>query len=138
MSKIEPYALRAAICVGSLVPIGAGGAGVLLGPHMVHAVAENADVDSHFRYLSGLLLAIGLGFASTVPRIEQQGARFRLLAGIVVLGGIGRAISLLAIGVPSRPMLAALVMELVVTPALVLWQRRAASLGAHANPENPN
>lgn len=128
MSRIERHALRATICVACLVPIGAGGAGVLLGPRMAHSAAGTADIDSHFRYLSGLLLAIGLGFASTVPRIEEQGARFRLLAGVVVLGGLGRVISLLAIGVPSPAMVAALAMELVVTPALALWQRRVAKL----------
>jgi uncharacterized membrane protein YfcA len=130
MSGIERQALRATICVACLVPIGAGGAGILFGPHMAHSAAETADIDSHFRYLSGLLLAIGLGFASTVPRIERQGARFRLLACIVVLGGIGRGISLLAVGVPSPVMVAALAMELLVTPGLVLWQRRLAGVDA--------
>ncbi len=47
----------------------------------------SGDLDSHFRYLSGLLLAIGIGFASTVPRIEAQGGRFWLLTGIVMVGG---------------------------------------------------
>jgi hypothetical protein len=32
--------------------------------------------DSHLRYLSGLLLGIGLCFWSTVPRIEAKTARF--------------------------------------------------------------
>ena len=46
------------------------------------------------------------------------------LAGIVVLGGVGRLVSLLSIGSPSPAMLAALVMELIVTPGLALWQYR--------------
>jgi hypothetical protein len=45
---------------------------------------------------------------------------------IVVTGGLGRLLSLLVRGVPDRPMLAALVMELAVTPALALWQSRIA------------
>jgi hypothetical protein len=94
---------------------------------MVDAVAAGAaDLDSHFRYLSGLLLAIGLGFASTIPHIEIRGRRFRLLAGIVVLSGVGRLVS---IGSPSPAMLAALVMELIVTPGLALWQYRV-TIGA--------
>jgi hypothetical protein len=86
------------------------------------------DLDSHFRYLSGLLLAIGVGFVSTIPRIETHGGRFRLLTGIVVMGGIGRLLSLLAIGMPSSAMIAALGMELLVTPGLAIWQRRVARM----------
>ena len=124
----EARALRVAVALGSCVPIGAGLAGVLLGPRLLdHAIAGPADLDSHFRYLSGLLLAIGLGFASTIPRVETMGARFRCLTGIVVVGGIGRLASLLAIGPPSAVMLAALAMELLVTPGLALWQHRAAA-----------
>ena len=128
----EARALRVAVALGSCVPIGAGLAGVLLGPRLLdHAIAGPADLDSHFRYLSGLLLAIGLGFASTIPRVETMGARFRCLTGIVVVGGIGRLVSLLAIGAPSAVMLAALAMELLVTPGLALWQHRAAARSQH-------
>jgi hypothetical protein len=74
------------------------------------------------------LLGIGLGYVSTIPRIETRGARFRLLTVIVVMGGIGRLIALLASGAPSPTMLAALVMELIVTPALALWQYRVAAI----------
>jgi hypothetical protein len=124
---IERRALRVAVAIGSLVPIGAGGAGVWLGPRMLSPVATGSgDLDSHFRYLSGLLLAIGLGFLSTIPRNDAHTSRFRLLTCIVVVGGMGRLLSLLAIGSPSLVMMAALVMELIVTPGLALWQRRVA------------
>jgi hypothetical protein len=131
MRSIEMRTLQFAVAMGSLVPITAGAAGVLLGPRMVQpAVDASADVDSHFRYLSGLLLAIGIGYASTILHIELHGRRFQLLTGIVVLGGIGRLLSLAAIGAPSPAMAAALVMELVVTPCLALWQHRVAGLPA--------
>ena len=118
--------LRLAVTLGSVVPIGAGCAGVLFGPRLAGLyVAIPADFDSHFRYLSGLLLGVGLGFLSTVPRIEAQSVRFQSLAAIVVLGGLGRLTSVAVIGVPSAPMTAALVMELAVTPALAVWQYRA-------------
>ena len=128
MSGIEKRALQVAVAIGSLVPIGAGAAGVIFGPRMLDSgLIGPADLDSHFRYLSGLLLAIGIGFVSTVPMIETHSGRFRLLTGIVVVGGIGRMLSLLSIGPPSPAMTAALVMELVVTPALAFWQGRVAS-----------
>jgi hypothetical protein len=127
LSETERRVLQAAVAVGSLVPIGAGFAGVLLGPGMVSStIGAAADLDCHFRYLSGLLLGIGLGFVSTIPRIEDRGGRFRLLTAIVVAGGIGRLISILAIGPGSPAMGAALAMELLVTPGLALWQWRVA------------
>ena len=122
---MEQRALRIVVALGCLVPIGAGGAGMLLGPRILAAGAvSSGDLDSHFRYLSGLLLGIGLGFVSTIPRIEERGARFQLLTGIVVAGGIGRLIGVLASGPPSAAMIAALTMELAVTPGLALWQWR--------------
>jgi Domain of unknown function (DUF4345) len=131
VSRFERQALRVAVAIACLVPICAGSGGVVLGLRMMGS-APAGDLDSHFRYLSGLLLGIGLGYASTIPRIEAHGRRFRLLTGIVVVGGLGRLISLLSIGPPSRVMLAALAMELVITPSLALWQWR----GARAAAEN--
>jgi hypothetical protein len=124
---IERRLLQFAVALGSLVPISAGAAGIILGPAMVDAGGVPMSADSHYRYLSGLLLGIGIAFATTVPAIEHRAARFRLLTAIVVTGGLGRLVSLLVRGTPDKPMLAALVMELVVTPALALWQTRIAA-----------
>jgi Na+/alanine symporter len=76
------------------------------------------------RYLSGLLLAIGLAFWSLVPKIESAGQVFRLLTFVVVIGGLARLASFAASGVPSRTMQFALLMELCVTPLLCVWQYR--------------
>jgi hypothetical protein len=126
---VERRLLQIAVAVCSLVPILAGGAGVLLGPGLVHGAA-GPELDSHFRYLSGLLLGIGLFYASGVPGIERRRGRFLLLGGIVFVGGLGRLWSLLSLGLsvgaPSAIMLGALAMELVVTPLLTLWQLRVA------------
>ena len=122
----ERRALQIAVAAGSLIPIGAGLAGVILGPAMIDAVGMPIPADSHYRYLSGLLLGIGIGFATAIPAIERRTTRFRLLTAIVVIGGLGRLLSLLVRGVPDGPMLAALLMELAVTPALALWQSRVA------------
>lgn len=124
--KAERRLLQAAVTMACLVPLLAGLAGVLQGPEMVRGVAMPvaADQDSHFRYLSGLLLGLGLGFLSCVPRIEARGARFRLLGAIAVVGGLSRATSLIAIGVPGAEHQLALAMELGVLPLLMAWQWR--------------
>jgi len=124
--------LRAAVALGGAVPVGAGIVGVLLGPSMLQppSLAPEAALDSHYRYLSGLLLGIGLGFWSTLRRIEAQGTRFRLLTGIVVAGGLARLLGLLVSGWPGEGMLFGLAMELVVTPLLCLWQWSVARISA--------
>jgi hypothetical protein len=119
--------LQGTVLALSVVPIGAGGAGVLLGPALVGAGGTGSvDLDSHFRYLSGLLLAIGLLFVAAVPRIERHGFWFRTGAAIVVCGGLARLLSLVQAGAPSPPHLAALAIELVVVPLLALWQAAVA------------
>lgn len=127
MRNPERTALQSVVAVACLVPLLAGGAGVLLGPGML-GVAGPIALDSHYRYLSGLLFGVGVGFASTVPGIERNGARFRLLTGIVVMGGLARLLSVVLAGAAGLDMTLALAMELVVTPALAVWQARVARL----------
>jgi hypothetical protein len=127
VSVREKCLLQICVVVGGGVPVVAGLLGVTFGTSSVADGIVGVSMDSHFRYLSGLLLAIGLGFWSTVPGIETKTARFRMLTGLVVVGGLGRAASLLAVGLPTHGMLAALVMELGVTPLLCLWQTRASA-----------
>jgi len=117
--------LQVAVAVLALVPVGAGLAGALFGIGVFEPAASlGYDAESTGRYLSGLLLAIGLAFWATVPRIEAQGVRFRLLTLLVFTGGLARLAGLLLVGVPSSAMLGALVMELLVTPALAVWRER--------------
>jgi hypothetical protein len=109
------------------VPVAAGGAGVLLGPVAFAPDADlTVDLDSHVRYLSGIFLALGIAFWTTVPGIARKTGRFRLLAALVVAGGLARLLSLLLAGTPSAGHLAGLGLELVVVPLLVLWQSRIA------------
>ena len=114
--------LRLAGVVAGLVPVGAGIAGVLESASMTGGQVSNPALDSHVRYLSGLLLGIGIAFWMTVPAIERHGARFQLLTAIVVVGGLGRLLGVALHGWPPAPMVFGLVMELVVTPLLCWWQ----------------
>ncbi len=124
----ERRLLQGAIVLACLVPLSAGLAGAIEGPAMLRGVAAAPppDLDSHMRYLSGLLLGIGIGFLACVPRIEASGAAFRLLGLIVVVGGLARALSLAEVGAPGVEHRLALAMELGATPLLLLWQARIA------------
>ena len=131
----ERRLLQGSVMLLSLIPISAGLAGVWLGPAMVRIGDSNISADSHFRYLSGLLLAIGLCFWRLVPTIEREGRAARLLTLIVFIGGLARLASLTGLGLPSLPMMGGLAMELVVTPLLCFWQMRIARIsGSIARP----
>ena len=114
-------ALQIAVGVFGCVPVFAGLAGVILGPVMTQD-GGSLSLDSHVRYLSGLLLGIGLVFWWQIPRIERATTLFRVLTLIVFLGGLARLLGVILQGVPPGPMLFGLAMELSVTPALCLWQ----------------
>jgi hypothetical protein len=126
---MERRCLQSVIGLLALVPIAAGLLGGLRGPSAfgIDPATVTVDLDSHVRYLSGILLAIGLGFWSTIPAVEKRGRRFRLLTALVVTGGGMRALSLAGAGLPGWPMRVALALELVATPLLALWQARLAA-----------
>ena len=118
--QTEKRLLQTIIILACIVPVSAGLAGMLGGAAFFGG--GNIDLDSHTRYLSGLLLGIGLGFLSAVPKIEMHRPRIGLLTSIVVIGGFGRLLGLFLIGTPSITMQLALVMELVITPLICYWQ----------------
>ena len=124
----ERRLLQAAVAVAALVPLTAGTLGMIEGPAMLRDLvgAAPVDLDSHFRYLSGLLAGIGVGFVSCIPAIERRGSRFRLLGAIVVFGGLSRLGSLAGAGTPGPGHLFGLGMELAIVPMLMIWQARFA------------
>jgi hypothetical protein len=65
-------------------------------------------------------------FLATIPDIGRATVRFRLLGTIVVVGGFSRLLGVALHGVPDKSMLFGLAMELGATPALLVWQAKAA------------
>ncbi len=123
----EKRCLQATVALLAAVPVLAGFEGVLTGPGFLRAQAPwPADLDSHLRFLSGVFVAVGIAWYSCIPDIEQKTERFRLLAALTFCGGLGRFASLMAAGPPTTGHRYGLVAELLIVPALVLWQTRIA------------
>jgi hypothetical protein len=129
----EREALQRAVAVVALVPVASGLHGVLTGVGGTNGLVD-VSADSHYRYLSGLHMGIGILFWTCVPGIEDRTGLFRFLTLVVVLGGLGRLLGLALTGLPSATMLAALAVELVVTPLLCLWQARVAGQVSNETP----
>lgn len=115
--------LPVAIRVAALVPLLAGGAGVLWGGGFLGEAAGPAT-DSHLRYLSGVLLGLGLLALWCAAALPRRAAVFQALCAVVTLGGLARLAGLALAGVPPWPHLLALGTELGIVPLLWLWSRR--------------
>lgn len=122
----ERKLLQQSVAIAATVPVATGLYGVLFGQALT-GDAVSISAESHFRFLSGLLLGIGLCFWSTLPAIEAKTNRFRLLTLLIVIGGLARLVGLGLTGLPSLFMIGGLIMELIVTPVLCLWQTRVAN-----------
>lgn len=114
--------LAVAICIAALVPILAGAGGAVLGVRLL-GEGGGAATDSHLRYLSGMLLGLGLLAVWCAADLPRRGQAFQALCAVVMLGGLARLAGL-AVAVPPWPHLLALAMELGVVPALWVWCRR--------------
>ncbi len=122
----ERKLLQQTVALAAIVPAAIGLYGVLFGQALT-GDAVSISAESHFRFLSGLLLGIGICFWSTVPGIEEKTNRFRILTLLVAIGGLSRLLGLVFTGLPSLFMIGGLAMELIVTPVLCLWQTRIAN-----------
>jgi len=108
------HVLQWIVFIGGLVPVLGGLYGII------------SNTDSHYAYLSGLLLGIGLAFWDAARNIEHHRMRFRLLTAIVFIGGLARLYVVIRTGQLSAVTLFALTMELAVTPLLCRWQNTLA------------
>lgn len=118
-STVGRRAAQVSFAMAGIVPVVAGSCGVLQ-----PLLAPVGAAVNHGRYLSGLLLGIGLLFWAAIPRLERETTRIRVLTTVVVVGGLCRLMGVV-LGDPLSPSVAgALAMELVVTPLLCLWQSR--------------
>jgi hypothetical protein len=120
--------LAHAIRLAALVPLLAGGAGALTGAGFLGEAAGPAT-GSHLRYLSGLLLGLGLVALWCSLDLARRGRLFEMLCAIVVIGGLAR-LGGLWVETPPWPHLLALGMELGVVPGLWLWWHSDHALAA--------
>lgn len=111
------------IRLAAIIPITAGLAGVVTGAGFLSEPAGPATA-SHLRYLSGLLLGLGLVALWCAQALPERRGVFSLVCAVVVLGGVARALGWVVDGAPPWPHRLALLMELGVVPALWWASRR--------------
>ena len=125
--RSEKRLMQVVMCTVLILPASAVIPSLVSGPGFLgHPPVIPNDLDSHFRYVSGVFLGVLVLIAACIPSIERQGPRFRMLGGAIVLGGLCRLVSLLLVGMPSIGHQIGLAVECGLMPLLMLWQARLA------------
>jgi len=124
--------LQIASAVLGLIPILTGIAGMSGLSDPLYASTQlppNILLDSNLRFFGGVWFGLGVAMYWIIPNIEKQTALFRALWGMIFVGGPGRLISMIALGLPPVPFLAFTALEIVGAPLVVLWQARISRAG---------
>jgi hypothetical protein len=87
-------------------------------------IPANALLDSNLRFFGGVWLGLGLALFWLIPGIDRQTALFRVLWGMIFLGGIGRLLSMIFLGAPPLPFIGFTALEIIGAPFFIWWQAR--------------
>jgi hypothetical protein len=87
-------------------------------------IPANVLLDSNLRFFGGVWLGLGLSLYLLIPNIEKQTLLFRVLWGMIFLGGIGRLASMFFLALPPLPFIGFTVLEIIGAPIFVWWQAR--------------
>lgn len=116
---------QAVLVLSGLFVVATGALDIVTGTALLPDSREiPVNVDSQYRFFASIWLTLGAVLLWIVPRPEQAVGPLRAVCGAVFLGGLARLLSLAVAGVPHPMFLAFIVIELVVPPALVIWQNR--------------
>jgi hypothetical protein len=87
-------------------------------------IPANALLDSNLRFFGGVWLGLGLALYWLIPSIDRQTVLFRVLWGMIFLGGIGRLLSMIFLGWPPLPFIGFTALEIIGAPFFIWWQAR--------------
>jgi hypothetical protein len=122
--------LQVATAVVAAIPVTTGGLALFYGVRSpLYQVAGDCVtplLDSNFRFLAGLWVGVGLAACWLIPRIERETTLFRAIWVAIFLGGVGRLVSLAALGRLPPVFAAFMFVELLGAPLFIYWQHRVA------------
>jgi Domain of unknown function (DUF4345) len=121
-------ALQMTIAILSSVPLTIGVIGIVLGTRRwLPTNMITPDFDSHYRYIAGYYVSLGLLGLWIIPKIERHTGLFRVICASVFMGGVGRVASIVQVGLPGPMGIFFTVFELCF-PLLILWQTKVSRL----------
>jgi hypothetical protein len=110
------------------IPVASASGEIVRGPQGVPGGSPDVSptVDSAFRYANVFKFAAGIVIWSQLPRVERSPALTFALT-TVSIGGLARLWSWRQRGRPHPVSVVAVVLETVVVPMMIAWQRRISS-----------
>jgi uncharacterized protein DUF4345 len=121
--------LKAFLIVLGLVAIGAGLSTVLLGVDSIAGAEEvSGTVDSEMRFYAAWYVGAGVLLLWSAVNLERARSLIRLIAGILFLSGLSRALSWVTVGDPHVLTRVLMVLELTLPIVIVAWYSGAMSL----------
>ena len=117
------------------IPFASGLIGMVVGPKTLPGDSSEvmATLDSEYRFINAFWFSIAPIIWSTLPRVEKETTKLRLIMGVVFAGGLARLISRRRTGRPHPVFLGAIAIELAGMPVMAVWQNRLAAQG-QSNP----
>lgn len=120
--------LQVITAVVGLLTLALGGMQMALGVRSpIYAgigIPNSPILDSNLRFFGGLGLGLGVMLLLSVLGIEQRTTLFRASWALAFIGGVGRLISLFALGSPSTLLVAFTILEVIGAPLFIAWQSR--------------
>lgn len=118
---------QAFLTLFGVIVIGISLAHFAIGPDaVIGGSPANATSDGEDRFYAGIFLGYGVALLWCARDVKRKAGYITLLAAVFFVGGIGRLIALIAVGVPHPFFVAMLAVELVLPPLMVLVARRVA------------
>jgi len=128
MNKVSLQIVTALV---GIIPIATGVLG-LMGVNDPLYVAAGVPrvllLDTNLRFYSGVWIGLGFALLWLIPTIQNQTVLFRVLWGMVFLGGIGRILSIMQLGWPPAAYVAFTAIEIVGAPLFIWWQSRVSKI----------
>lgn len=119
--------LRIVLVLLAVVATSAGTLTVLTGSSTVLSSGTvSPSVDSELRFYAAWYVGVGLVLAWTAFHVEVAGTVLRSVCGVLLLGAVGRSVSLVMVGRPHPVYLVLLAIEVALPVVLLPWQHAVA------------
>jgi hypothetical protein len=123
-----------------IVPVATGLLG-MMGVNNPEYVAAGVPpimlLDTNLRFFSGVWIGLGLALWWLIPTIQRQTVLFRVLWGMIFIGGIGRLLSMIMLGRPPVAFVGFTAIEIVGAPLFIWWQSRVARFASETGTHVP-
>ncbi|MFN8671875.1 MAG: DUF4345 domain-containing protein [Candidatus Sericytochromatia bacterium] len=85
---------------------------------------KNILLDTNLRFFSGVWLGLGITMFTISKNITENKNLFKFIWLSIFLGGIGRIISIIDLGLPNIPFIFFTFLEILGAPFFIYWENK--------------